>query len=66
MRQQDIVLEHLKKHKSITSWEAITEYNITRLAEMIRRIKNDGHTIKTDLENGKKTHFARYTLLKGQ
>lgn len=66
MRQQDIVLEHMRKYKSITSWEAITNYNITRLAEMIRRLKLDGYEITTQTEIGKKTHFAKYSLEKQQ
>jgi hypothetical protein len=33
--QKQQVLAHLKKHKKITSWEAIQKYNITRLAAHI-------------------------------
>ena len=33
--QKQEVLAYLKKHKSITSWEAIQEFHITRLAAII-------------------------------
>lgn len=65
--QKEQVLAYLKKHKSITSWEAIQEFHITRLAAIIFLLKDDGHSIFTqrmkDLETGKS--WAKYTLLKG-
>ena len=48
MKQETIVLNHLKTHGTITSWEAITEYHITRLSEMIRRLRAKGHNITTE------------------
>lgn len=33
------VLEHLQKHGSITSWEAITEYGATRLSAIIYNLR---------------------------
>ena len=33
--KQSIVLEHLLKHGSITTWEAIQQYGITRLSAII-------------------------------
>jgi hypothetical protein len=64
MRQQDIVLMHLKSQKTITSWDAIKYYGITRLAEMIRRLKKDGHKIVTITKTGNHTHYAEYKLEK--
>lgn len=48
MKQETIVLNHLKEHGTITSWEAITKYHITRLSEMIRRLRAKGHNITTE------------------
>ena len=39
--QIDKVKDHLKINNTITSWEAIQEYRITRLASLI-------HTLRTD------------------
>lgn len=62
MRQQDIVLMHLKDRKTITTWDAFRYYGITRLAEMIRRLKKDGHKIVTNMKIGNHTHYAEYKL----
>lgn len=56
------VLEHLKKHGSITSWEAITKYRATRLSDIIFRLRKEGHIIETLPEkntDGAGTH-AKY------
>jgi hypothetical protein len=62
MTQEETVLKHLKKHKEITCWEAIIKYHITRLPEMIRRLKKQGYPIETKIEYADKTHFARYQM----
>lgn len=50
------ILEHLKKRKKITSWEAIELYGITRLAAHIHELCHS-HTIvsvrMTDKTTGK-------------
>ena len=62
--QENIILDHLKKHKFITSWEAIQEYRITRLSARIYELREKGHNIitKNVSENGKR--FAEYSLIK--
>ena len=57
------ILNHLKKHKYITSWEAIQEYRITRLSARIYQLREKGHNIITNhiTENGKT--FAEYNLI---
>ena len=66
-----IVVNHIRKHGSITSKEAIMNYGITRLAARVfelRRGKYGGTfwNIKTTMmppENGARGHgFALYTL----
>jgi hypothetical protein len=66
LTQEEVVLQHLKKHKKITSWQAIVEYRITRLAVMIQRLKLKGHSIITVIKNGQDTKFAEYRLIKGK
>ena len=62
--QENIILDPLKKHKFITSWEAIQEYRITRLSARIYELRERGHNIitKNVSENGKR--FAEYSLIK--
>tara|TARA_Y100000114_G_scaffold149869_1_gene164589 strand:+ start:550 stop:810 length:261 start_codon:yes stop_codon:yes gene_type:complete len=62
--QENIILNHLKKHKFITTWEAITQYRITRLSARIFELRERGHQIITNHinENGKR--FAEYSLIK--
>ena len=62
--QENQMLNHLKKHKFITSWEAIQEYRITRLSARIYELRERGHNIitKNVSENGKR--FAEYSLIK--
>ena len=61
--QENQILNHLKKHKFITSWEAIQEYRITRLSARIYELREKGYQIitKNITENGKT--FAEYSLI---
>jgi len=43
--QLEAVMWHLAKYGNITSWEAIRDYGITRLAEYIRQMREMGYTI---------------------
>ena len=45
MSQKEIVLKHLKTYGNISSWEAIQNYHITRLAAVISLLRADGHDI---------------------
>ena len=62
--QENIILDHLKENKFITTWEAIQEYRITRLSARIYELRERGHNIitKNISENGKR--FAEYSLIK--
>jgi hypothetical protein len=58
------VLNHLRTSKNgITSWEAITEYHVTRLAAYIGFLRDDGHTIQAVREQHGNKSFARYFLI---
>ena len=61
--QENQILNHLKQHKLITSWEAIQEYRITRLSARIYELREKGYQIitKNITENGKT--FAEYSLI---
>ena len=68
MSQTELILNHLKKHKSITSLEAINRYGITRLAAVVCTLRKQGHKIITtdvDAMNryGKTVKVARYWML---
>ena len=60
--QKQTVLDHLKNYPTITSWEAITKYHITRLAAYISFLEDDGHKInrKSVTKDGKT--FTEYWL----
>jgi hypothetical protein len=65
--QKDIILDYLRKNKRITSWFAIEEFGITRLADIVHRLKREGHRIGTTMmthknaRTGKVSNFAKYT-----
>lgn len=43
----NLVLNHLKKHGSITSLEAIENYGATRLSAIIFSLRKKGYSIET-------------------
>jgi len=45
--QRDAVLWHFHTHGSITSWEAIKEYGITRLGHYVFILRKEGYKIHT-------------------
>lgn len=47
--QHQIVLEHLKKHGSISSYEAEQEYGIMRLTRRIIYLRMQGYNITEEL-----------------
>lgn len=51
--QYDVILDHLREHKTITSREAFLEYGVTRLSAVIFVLKRRGYAIKSNLETGK-------------
>ena len=68
--QHDAVLWHLNEHKSISSWEAIKEYGVTRLSSVIFNLKDEGYDIETEKKTtknrfGNSVTYAIYKLIKG-
>ena len=54
MKKIDMILNHLQTQKKITSWEAIQNYGVTRLAAVIHQLKMYGHDISTEIAYGDK------------
>lgn len=63
MTQQQQIFNHLQS-KPITGLEAWKEYAVYRLSEMIRRIINQGHEVKTTMIKMDGHTFAKYSLQK--
>ena len=66
--QNTKVLNYMRQHGSITSLEAFADLSITRLSGRIYDLKQDGHIIKSSMEEhinkaGEKTRYARYSLV---
>ena len=68
--QCNMIMAHIKKHGSITSLEAMTEYGIMRLASRINDLRRRGapsvsETATGENRNGETVRFAKYKLLEG-
>ena len=69
MSQRDEVLNHLRKKKYITSYEAFELYGATRLSAIIFDLRTDGIKIggiweKTVDRYGTEKRFKRYFIIK--
>lgn len=53
--QKQKVIEYMTEHGSITTFEAFMELNITRLAEYIRQLKEDGYDVRKKGNTKKRT-----------
>ena len=65
--QKEQVLNHLKTYGSLTSWDAIMEYGITRLSHHIYCLRNDGFIIpdervQVETRLGRTTIISKYSL----
>lgn len=67
MSKTSQIIEHLKEHKSITSWDAIQLYKATRLSAIIFNLRKKGMNIRTrerafkDVNNDT-SYYAEYIL----
>ena len=67
--QQNEVLKHLKKHRSLTSKEAFELFGATRLSDVIFKLRAKGYDIRTTMiesktRYGTPTAYAKYTYIK--
>lgn len=66
--QNQLILDYMKKHGSITGWDAQTDLNCMRLSARISELRDSGVkiiTIKEKTKNkitGRNTSYARYKL----
>lgn len=65
--QTEAVLEHLKKHKTITSMESFRLYGVTRLSDVIFRLRKKGYKISNKDCNcknrfGTNSQFVTYKM----
>ncbi len=51
--QKSQILQHLKRHGTITSMEAITLFGCTRLSGRIFDLRHEGYLIRSDKTEGK-------------
>ena len=60
----DIVLAHLKREGTITSWEAIKLYGATRLSAIIETLRKEDYLIETEMTKFKDryTENGRYGI----
>lgn len=69
MTHEQLVLNHLQKYGSITTWEAYKYYRNTRLSAYILILRKKGYEIKTEYvtrtnRNGNSSTYAKYILIK--
>ncbi len=67
MTQKDRVLRHLQDYGSITTWEAIQDYGITRLSQMILLLRQQGLNVQDEWLSaknryGEQARFKKYIL----
>ena len=60
--QKELIKNFIEKNKSITTMEAFTKYQITRLSEYIRQLRNDGLNISTIWTKSNGKRYGIYTL----
>ena len=58
------VFAHLKKGKAITSWQAFELYYVTRLADIVYKLRCQGYEIHSEIVDLGNTKFAKYRLIK--
>ena len=64
MTQNEILIKHFKKAKSISQREALVDYSIQSLTKRISELRNMGYKIKTVHKHHPVTgqKYARYTM----
>jgi hypothetical protein len=61
--QQRVILSHLKEGKNITQMKAMGVYHISRLSDVIKKLRDKGYDISTEMcEDEVGGKYASYTL----
>lgn len=63
MNQQFYILNHLKKHGTITPMEALNLFGCFRLGARIWDLRDEGYDITTENETTNGKTYARYRLV---
>ena len=71
MTQNELILDHLRKHGSITQAEAVERFGCYRLGARIWDLKKRGINISRSIQCGQNRYgervvYARYTLKEAQ
>lgn len=71
MNQNEIILNHLRKNKGITSMDAFELYGITRLSARIHDLRESGYQISMIWEYstnqyGNQVRYGKYFLIKNK
>lgn len=71
MNQEQVILKHLRKHKTITSMEVFELYGFTRLSAVIFNLRESGHKIGMIWETGtnrygNQVRWGKYFLIKNK
>ena len=61
--QPEVVLKHLKRRRRITAMDAFDQYRITRLADVIHKLRGRGINIVTELRPANGSRYAVYRLI---
>ena len=59
----EMVRKHLLSKKSITSWEAIEKYKITRLSAIIHKLRESGWNITNKKLSNENSNFVKYVFV---
>lgn len=62
MSQTTDILDHLKRHDTITPYQALRAHGCMRLAARIQELRRDGHQIETEYVSRGGKRWARYRL----
>lgn len=67
--QRDKVLDYIRKHGYITSWQAYQDLGVSQLGARVFELKERGYSFETKRINtrnrdGEPTHYDEYRLVK--
>ena len=60
--QNDLILEHLLRGRTLTPLEALELYGCLRLAARVKNLRDDGYKIKTETRRLGRKRWAEYSL----
>jgi hypothetical protein len=61
--QQKTILSHLTSGRSISNMEALVVYNISRLSDVVHKLRRKGFDVHTDVRVDNAGHkYSRYSL----